>query len=320
MTYLILILALIAIVAGANFLVEGSVEIAKKYKVSDFVIGAAIIGVGTSMPELIVSSLGAIQGNSDIAIGNVVGSNIFNILGILGMTAIFFPVTVSKSNLKSDIPLCFIISITTTLIALNFFDGSNPQISRWDGLLLLAMFGLFIYNSFVIQKKKNPESGTYPTCDSVSRKKVPMFLSIVKVCAGLGVLIFGCDLFVEDAIALAKSWGVSDALISVTLIACGTSLPEFAASITAALKKNTQLALGNIIGSNIFNLTLILGLSSQITTLSSIDINFVDYLVMTGAVALTYFTGLRGRIGRLSGVLMVLSFIVYNWYLMMPGK
>ena len=319
MVYLILILALVAIVAGANWLVEGSVEIAKRYKVSDFVIGAAIIGVGTSMPELIVSSLGAFRGNADIAIGNVVGSNIFNILGILGLTAVFFPVKVSPSNRKFDIPLCFLISMLTTLIALNFFDGSAPVISRWDGLVLLLFFGVFLYHSFFVDGKRAANNiVNYADTKEVTiidEKLRPLGVSIIKVIGGLAVLIFGCDVFVEDAIDIARSWGVNDALISVTLIACGTSLPELAASITAALKKNTQMALGNILGSNIFNLTLILGLSSQITTLTSVDIGTVDYLVMTGAVVLVFVLGLRGKIRRLGGALMVLSFIAYNMYL-----
>lgn len=312
MNYLILILALAAIVIGANALVDGSVEIARKFKVSDFVIGAAIIGVGTSMPELIVSSMGAFEGNADIAIGNVVGSNIFNILGILGLTALFFPISVNKENLKFDIPLCFGISLLTTLIAVNFFDGSTPTIDRWDGLVLLVLFGLFIWHSFFTQKKAAPAEDCQQETPAPAR---PLALSIVKVIIGLGVLIFGCDLFVDDAIKIAESWGVNDALISVTLIACGTSLPELAASITAALKKNTALALGNIIGSNIFNLTLILGLSSQITILTSADINLVDYLVMTGAVVLTFIAGLRGKISRFAGLTMFMCFIAYNFYL-----
>lgn len=311
MTYLLLLLALAGIIAGANFLVGGSVEIAKRFKVSDFVIGAAIIGIGTSMPELIVSTLGAFKGNSDIAIGNVIGSNIFNILGILGATALFFPIRVTKANLKFDIPLCLGISFLTTLIALNFFDGSAPRLDRWDGLILLVIFAIFIYHSFVPKGTKQ-EASTKEE-ESV---KAPLWLSIIKVIGGLGVLIIGCDLFVEEAVEIARSWGVNDAVISVTLIACGTSLPEFAASITSALKKKTQMALGNIIGSNIFNLTLILGLSSQITPLVSPDINLVDYLVMTGAVVMVFIAGLKGKIGHISGTLMLLSFIAYNIYLM----
>lgn len=310
MEYIILLVALIVIVLGANNLVEGSVDIAKRFKVPDFVIGAVIIGIGTSMPELVVSSIGAVQGNADIAIGNVVGSNIFNILGILGITAIFFPVSVSKENVKLDIPLCLGISVLATLLAMNFFTGGTPSIGRIDGAVLLVSFGLFMYHSFF--RNKGHETAVEETPEVKNRH---LWISLLKVFGGLAVLIFGCDMFVDDAIKIAREWGVNDAIISVTLIACGTSLPELAASITAALKKNTQMALGNIIGSNIFNLTLILGLSSQVTPLVSSGIGLTDYLVMIGAVILTFAAGCRGRIGRAGGVVLLVSFILYNWYL-----
>lgn len=318
MEYIILIISLVGIVYGADFLVAGAVSIAKKYKVSDFVIGAAIVGVGTSMPELVVSFLGAIGGNADVAIGNVVGSNIFNVLGILGLTAMFFPIAIDKANMKFEIPLCIFVSLLVTVLALNFFNGSAVTISRIDGLVLLACFILFMWYSFY-RDRKNTVSGTAVQQNEArpeEEEQSPLWLAIVKVVGGLAILITSCDFFVDNAVLIAKSFGVNDAFISLTLIACGTSLPELAASVVAAVKKNTQMALGNIVGSNIFNITLILGLSSQVMPLTSAGITSVDYAVMIIAAVIPLLLGFTGRINRLSGTIMLLGFIGYTWYLL----
>lgn len=309
MEFLILILSLAGIVFGADFLVAGAVSLARKFKVSDFVIGAAIVGVGTSMPELVVSLLGAVNGNADVAIGNVVGSNIFNVLGILGLTAMFFPVAIERKNLKVEIPLCICVSVLLMVLALNFFNGAAASISRLDGILLLSLFALFMWYSFARDRKNATEEASNNTPTS------PLWLAIVKIVGGLTLLIVSCDLFVDNAVAIAKSFGVNDAFISLTLIACGTSLPELAASIAAAVKRNTALALGNIVGSNIFNITLILGLSSQVMPLTSAGITTVDYAVMIAAAVAIFILGLRGNINRLSGTILVAGFIIYTWYL-----
>ena len=316
MIYLILLLALAGIVFGADWLVSGSVSIAKRYKVSEFVIGAAIVGVGTSMPELTVSFIGAIQGNSDVAIGNVVGSNIFNILGILGLTAAFFPIRVDKANMRFELPFCIFLSVLLTFEAFNFFTGGTPVIGRADGIVLLALFALFMWYSFYRDKKSLESVAVQEEKQDCSEPVAPLWKAILTVIAGLALLIFSCDLFVEKAVHIAKMLGMSEAVISLTLIACGTSLPELAASIAAAIKKNTQLALGNIIGSNIFNISLILGLSSQVTPLTSTGITLTDYLVMIGAAVLTMIFGFTGKIGRVAGILMFTLFIAYTIYLL----
>ena len=310
MEYLILIVSLAGIVFGADYLVAGAVSIARRYKVSDFVIGAAIVGVGTSMPELVVSFIGALQGNADVAIGNVVGSNIFNVLGILGLTALFFPVTVGRKNMKFEIPLCIGVSVLLTLLVFNFFNGNPAVISRPDGIVLLAVFAGYMWYSFHRDRR-----GVQKAKDEIVEEHGPLWGAILKVVGGLTLLIVSCDLFVDNAVKIAKSFGVNDAFISLTLIACGTSLPELAASIAAAVKKNTQLALGNIVGSNIFNITLILGLSSQVMPLTSSGITVVDYLVMIAAAAVPLLLGFRGKIGRASGAFMFICFVAYTWYL-----
>ena len=313
MSYLILIISLVGIVFGAEFLVAGSVSVARRYKVSDFVIGAAIVGIGTSMPELVVSFFGALKGNADVAIGNVVGSNIFNVLGILGLTAICFPIAIDRKNMTFEIPFCIGVSVILTLLALNFFNGTPATIGRVDGIILLLLFVGYMWYSFARDKQNTTDEAPVETKEPI----LALWVALLKIVGGLALLITSCDFFVDNAIVIAKSWGVSDAIISLTLIACGTSLPELAASVAAACKKNTQLALGNIVGSNIFNILLILGVSSQVMPLVSADITIVDYAVMIAAAAFPLFFGFKGKIGRVGGAVMLLCFVLYTWYLLL---
>ena len=309
MEYIYLLLCLVAIILSANWLVAGAVTIAKRFKISDFVIGAVIVGVGTSFPELVVSTIGAAEGNPDIAIGNVVGSNIFNVFGILGLTAMIMPVAVSRGNKRFDLPLCIGVSILTMLLVFNFFAGGTAGIGRIDGLILLAIFAFFIFNSLRGDKK----SKEVVSDEVISNKQLT--LGIGKVVLGLAVLIISSRFFLDNAILIAKAWGVNDAFIAITLVACGTSLPELAASLVAAAKKNTQLALGNVIGSNIFNLSLILGTASQITPLTSSGITAVDYAVMISAAVVPLVLGFKGKLNRWAGAAMFVCFIAYNYYL-----
>ena len=319
MEYLILVVTLVGIVFGADWLVAGSVSIARRFRVSDFVIGAAIVGICTSMPELVVSFFGAIKGNADVAIGNVVGSNIFNVLGILGVTAMCFPVAIDKQNMSFEIPLCIAVSVIVMLLAFNFFDGTPAVLGRLDGWVLILLFAGFMWYSFVRDKKGRAyEAIEIKDEEAIGQEcKKVLWWAIAKVIGGLAVLIVSCDLFVDNAVAVARSFGVNDAFISLTLIACGTSLPELAASMVAAFKKNTQLALGNIVGSNIFNILLILGVSSQVMPLTSAGITWVDYGVMIAAATVPLLFGFKGKIGRVGGLLMVASFVLYTWYLLM---
>lgn len=310
MEYIILAIALVAVVWGADNLVNGAVAIARRFKISDFVIGAVIVGIGTSLPELVVSSYGAIKGNVDVAIGNVVGSNIFNVLGILGISAIIYPVAVSRENIRFEIPFCIGVSILATLFAFNFFNGTEVVIGRVDGLIFLALFAAFIYISFMRDRRKGTvESSAEEPCNQ------NMVAATLKVIFGLAILITGCHFFVESAVKIATAWGVNEAFISITLIACGTSLPELAASVAAAMKKNSQIALGNIVGSNIFNITFILGLSSQITPLQGGGITFVDYVVMIVAAIAPIALCRKGSISRIAGTIMLIAFVAYNVYL-----
>ena len=313
MEYVYLLLCLVAIIFSADWLVAGAVTIAKRFKISDFVIGAVIVGVGTSFPELVVSSIGAAEGSSDIAIGNVVGSNIFNVFGILGLTAMIMPVAVSRENKRFDLPLCIGVSLLTLLLVFNFFTGGEAVIGRIDGLILLAIFAFFMFNSLRGNKKEEVET------DEVVTNKQLVF-GIGKVLVGLAVLIISSRFFLDNAMLIAEAWGVNEAFISITLVACGTSLPELAASLVAAAKKNTQLALGNVIGSNIFNLTLILGTASQITPLTSSGITAVDYAVMILAAIVPLVLGFKGKLNRWAGAVMFVCFIAYNYYLIINAS
>lgn len=311
MEYLILILTLVGIIIGADMLVSGAVGIARRFRISDFVIGAVIVGVGTSMPELTVSFLGALQGNAEVAIGNVVGSNIFNVLGILGLTTMLFPLAVSKESIRFEIPFCVGISVLITLLSFNFFVLPDPVISRIDGVILIVTFIIFMW----ISLRRGRQQIVALESEEQVIEAPNIWTSMIKTAVGLGVLILSCDYFVDGAVRLAREYGVDDGFISITLIACGTSLPELAASVTAAVKKNADLSLGNIVGSNIFNIGLILGLSSMVTPLTSPQITVIDYSVMIFAAVLPLILGFKGKIPRLSGAFMFLCFVAYNIFL-----
>ena len=310
MEYIILILSLAGIVLGADFLVKGAVVVARKCRVSSFVIGAVIVGIGTSLPELVVSTVGAIGGNSEVAIGNVVGSNIFNVFAILGLTALFFPIAVSRENMKFEIPFCIAVSILLMLLVYNFFIVGEPRLGRWDGAALLLVFTSFMWISL-----RRGKSSAATVGESVEEVNKSLWFAAFSILGGLAALIVSSNFFVDEAVAIARKLGVSDAFISITLLACGTSLPELAASVTAAVKKDTDMALGNIIGSNIFNVTMILGTASLITPLTTGKIGLVDYGAMILAAVLPMIFGIRGKITRIEGLLMLLCYAAYTWYI-----
>lgn len=309
MTIIWLLVGLGLIVLGADWLVEGASSIARRAGVSEFVIGLTIVGFGTSCPELVVSLTGALEGNADIAVGNVIGSNIFNVLFILGLTALLCPVTMTQDNRKKDIPLTLTATVLYLAIGLNhslWGIGLADSLSRWEGALLLAIFAAYIVHSFVTGK---------PAEEAAESKLRKLWLAILMVLAGL---IFGGNLFVNSATELARMLGVSDKFIAVTILAGGTSLPELATSLVAALKGRDQLALGNILGSNVFNILLILGSSALITPLSLASVTYVDALVLTLSMLLLLlwaYTGRRERIDRWEGALMLLLFGAYYTYL-----
>ena len=306
---LLLLVGLGLVVLGADWLVNGASYIARRAGISEFVIGLTIVGFGTSCPELVVSLTGAIEGNSDISVGNVVGSNIFNVLFILGLTAMVLPVGMTDKNRRIDIPIT--LGVTILLIILGITGSmSGPGISRWEGVLMLLVFSAYLFYCFK-SDSKDEFSETQQATLSITK-------SIALTLTGLAGLIFGGDLFVDSATALARQIGVSDKFIAVTILAGGTSLPELATSLVAAIKGKEQLALGNILGSNVFNAMLILGLSSVITPLSFASMTIVDIitLVLSAVLLLIWaYTGRKNRIDRREGAAMLLCYVAYNVFL-----
>ena len=306
---LLLLVGLGLVVLGADWLVNGASSIARRAGISEFVIGLTIVGFGTSCPELVVSLSGAIEGNSDISVGNVVGSNIFNVLFILGLTAMVLPVGMTDKNRRIDIPIT--LGVTILLVILGITGSmSGPVISRWEGVLMLLVFSAYLFYCFK-SDSKDEFSETQQATLSITK-------SIALTITGLAGLIFGGDLFVDSATALARQIGVSDKFIAVTILAGGTSLPELATSLVAAIKGKEQLALGNILGSNVFNAMMILGLSSVITPLSFASMTIVDIitLVLSAVLLLIWaYTGRKNRIDRREGAAMLLCYVAYNVFL-----
>ena len=306
---LLLLVGLGLVVLGADWLVNGASSIARRAGISEFVIGLTIVGFGTSCPELVVSLTGAIEGNSDISVGNVVGSNIFNVLFILGLTAMVLPVGMTDKNRRIDIPIT--LGVTILLIILGITGSmSGPVISRWEGVLMLLVFSAYLFYCF--------KSDSKDEFSETQRATLSITKSIALTLTGLAGLIFGGDLFVDSATALARQIGVSDKFIAVTILAGGTSLPELATSLVAAIKGKEQLALGNIFGSNVFNAMMILGLSSVITPLSFASMTIVDIitLVLSAVLLLIWaYTGRKNRIDRREGAAMLLCYVAYNVFL-----
>lgn len=306
---ILLLVGLGLVVLGADWLVNGASSIARRAGISEFVIGLTIVGFGTSCPELVVSLTGAIEGNSDISVGNVVGSNIFNALFILGLTALVLPVSMTDKNRRIDIPITLVVTILLVVLGITG-SMSGPVISRWEGVVMLLVFSVYLFYCFK-SDSKDEFSETQQATLSFPK-------AIALTLTGLAGLIFGGDLFVDSATALARQIGVSDKFIAVTILAGGTSLPELATSLTAAIKGKEQLALGNILGSNVFNAMLILGLSSIITPLSFASMTIVDIaaLILSSVLLLIWaYTGRRNRIDRWEGTAMLLCYVAYNVFL-----
>ena len=309
----ILMAGLSLILFGANWLVDGSSSIAKRFGISEFVIGITIVGIGTSTPEMVVSFLSSFQGKSDMAIGNIVGSNIFNTMMILGVTALIAPLTITKSNLKKDIPLNLIVTILLILLGMNFtlFGKGQDQLSRIDGVILLAVFAWYIWTSFRSDTADSEEDGE-------GIKEYKTGISVLLIVAGLAGLIIGGRLFVNSATELAKMFDVSDKFIAITVMAAGTSMPELATCVVAALKGRGQLALGNALGSNISNILLILGGAALINPLSFSGMTYVDLgAVLLSAIFIlgSAYLFRKKQLDRFEGAILLLMEAAYMWYL-----
>ena len=307
---LLFLTGLALIVFGADYLVDGASAIARRYGVSEFVIGMTIVGMGTSAPEMVVSFIGAFQGNADIAVGNVIGSNIFNTLLILGLTALILPMATTRGNRRKDIPVNLVVTLLLIGLGLNFGLGGRG-LGRIDGAVMLALFALYIWSSFRWDDKSAQEAPQ-------EEKPRRTWLCVLFILGGLAALIGGGQLFVHSATTLARQLGVSDKFIAITILAGGTSMPELATCVVAAARKRTSLALGNILGSNVFNILLILGGSALITPLGFAAINWADLgvlLVSAVLVCASLFLGRRRQLDRFDGALLLGTWIAYMLYL-----
>lgn len=316
--YTLLIIGFALLIAGADYLVKGASAIAIKLNISDLIIGLTIVSVGTSAPELAVNILASIDGQSGMAIGNVVGSNIFNFLVIIGISAIIRPIPLKSSLIKVEIPFAVLASIALFFVAGDFIlDGKLASIERSEGLLLLLFFIIFLYYIYLSATKDNSKNNQSDVAQN--KKAHPIWLSLIMVVGGIFALIYGGDIIVKSATEIAKNWGMSDTVIGLTILAVGTSLPELATSAVAAFKGNSDIAIGNVIGSNIFNIFLILGVSSTIRPLPFDNQSLADVIVAGFSTILVLYFASRGKrksINRTEGATLLIIYIGYIIYLL----
>jgi cation:H+ antiporter len=318
LTYFLFLLGFVLLIKGADFLVDGASAIARRFNISDLVIGLTVVAFGTSTPELFVNVVASARGSTEIAIGNVLGSNICNVLLILGISAVIYPLSVSKGTVWKEIPFSLLAVIVLGLMANDrVIDGdSSSLLTRIDGLVLLAFFMIFLYYSFSIAKAIEGLD------EHVAVKSTGFAKSFLLVISGLIGLTLGSKWIVDGAVTLAKSFGMSESLVGLTIVAVGTSLPELATSAMAAYKKNVEIAVGNVVGSNIFNIFFVLGISATIKALpfqatSNLDIAVV--IVSSLLLFLFMFTGKRRSLNRWEGIVSLFLYGGYTTALIING-
>lgn len=304
----LLILGFVVLIKGADWLVNGASSLAKKHNVSDLAIGLTVVAFGTSAPEMVVNIFASLQNHQEIVFGNIIGSNNFNLFVILGIAGLITPLVVQSSTVRREIPLSFIAIILLFFLANDFLLPDRHVLSRIDGVILLAMFGLFL---FYVYRQLKADPAEMEDLDLVhSHGKIWLLILI-----GLAGLVIGGRLVVTSAIEMATSMGVSEKIIGLTIVAAGTSLPELATSVVAALKKNNDIAVGNIIGSNIFNIFLILGVSSLVRPLDfDASFNTDLYFLGLGTIVLLIFmfTGKKKKLDRWEAALLLIGYVVYT--------
>ncbi len=315
-TYILLIIGFALLIKGADFFVEGSSKIAQALHVSPLLIGLTIVAFGTSSPEATVSIVAALEENAGVAIGNVVGSNIFNITLVVGITALLNPLMVSSETIRKEIPFTLLAS-TALLILISDTHLQSLQanfITRSDGLIFLLFFAIFLYYIFEVAKHSRDKMSQ----KNIQVEKPSWGKNIFFTLIGLAAIIFGGDLTVNSATEIAYSFGMSETLVGLTIVAVGTSLPELITSITAAIKKQSEIALGNIVGSNIFNILFVLGTASVISPLAVDSKIFFDVtLMLILTCVLLIFSRTHSKIGKIEGLILVIAYIVYMTYIIM---
>ncbi len=308
-TVLLLALGIFLLIKGADFFVDGASSIAKVLKIPSLIIGLTLVSIGTSLPEASVSITSALQGLNDMSIGNVVGSNILNTLFILGLSAILIPLVIDKDMKKFDIPIMCFLYVILILFAFVITPGS---LDRWEGVVLLVL--LVLYLIFLVLRAK--KSGAVDIRDEIPTKNKPIWLSLILIVLGGAGIIFGGTLVVDNASIIATSLGMSQSLVGLTIVSIGTSLPELVTSIIAAMKKENDIAIGNVVGSNIFNVIFILGMSATISPLVVISQTLVDILVMIFTAILTLVIAFSSKkVNKWHGLAMVVLYVAYLAYI-----
>jgi cation:H+ antiporter len=311
-TSLLLILGLALLLKGGDWLVDGASTLARKYRISELAIGLTIVAFGTSAPELVVNVLASADGYADLAFGNVIGSNNFNLFLILGLSGLLAPVAVSAGTVWKEIPMSLVAAVALLLMANDQLFGDTPMmLSRIDGVILLGLFALFLFYIYRNMRAETPDTETQQTPRST-------FKTVILIVAGLGGLVLGGRLVVDSAVEIARFFQLSEKIIGLTIVAAGTSLPELVTSLVAVKKKNNDIAVGNILGSNIFNIFLILGISSTIRPMPFSTVFNTDItILLAGTVALfvAMFTGVRKKLDRWEAGLFVAFFVGYMVYL-----
>ncbi len=306
---LFITLGLVLILGGANFLTDGAAAIARRLNISEFVIGLTIVAIGTSMPEMVVSIVSAIKGSGDLAVGNVTGSNIFNTLLILGLSAAIRPIALTPQNTYRDIPFGILASILFVVV---IWSGS---INRIEGVALLLLYLLIMVYTVMKSRPSREEREFIKQLEG--EDQMALWLALLMIGGGLAALIFGGRLFIDNVVVLAIKYHIPDNVIAVTLVAGGTSLPELAASLVSLIKGKADIALGNVIGSNIANILLVLGVSATATNLTTSEGSMVDAGVVLVSSILLFFTAFtfkRKMLDRVEGVLMLLMYVGYMVY------
>lgn len=316
MSFIILIIGFFFLIKGADVFVEGAASIARKFNVPAMVIGLTIVAMGTSAPEAAVSITSSLAGQNDMSVANVVGSNFFNILVVLGVSGIMAKLPVQKDTIKKDTPFLILISALLLLFGLDF------NVSRIEGVILLLLFTYFLVNT--VKSAKNSNNSTTDEITeiesdvAVAEESVPMVKTIILSIVGIIGIVIGGDMVVDSATTIATSFGMSANLVGLTIVAVGTSLPEFVTSIMAIKKGETEIAIGNVIGSNIFNILLVLGLATTIKPINISFFAFIDILFMVGITILLYlFMKKDNCINKKQGIVLVLMYIAYMAYTIM---
>lgn len=311
LSYLLLLVGFVVLIYGAVKLVDGASSVAAKFGIPNIVIGLTIVAFGTSSPELFVNVFASVKGSNDLVLGNVIGSNLFNVLLILGVCALISPLVVKSNTNWIEIPLSLLAALTVIFMSADFlFDGNENSIVRSEGLVLLLFFSIFLVYNFYISKKEN--SG-----DEIT-KLFPTWKSLLFIVGGLAGLVIGGRLIVQSAVEIATKIGMSERTIGLTIVSIGTSLPELATSVVAVRKKNVDIAIGNVVGSNIFNIFLILGVSATINPVTVSDFSIVDTVLNAFASLLLFvflFTGKGRRLERWEGIIFLLIYVAYLVYL-----